>query len=66
MTDFLARIKDLVARDPCLVPKADMLRLVTLAGFEWTHLAYRQAKAADDPVVALRDGVLKLIGMARR
>ena len=65
MMDFLLQMEMLASRDPCIVPKADMLRLVTLAGFERTHLAYHQVEAADDPVLVLRDGALKLIGMAR-
>ncbi len=65
MMVFLTRMEVLAAREPCLVPKADMLRLVEMAGFNRTHLAWAQIKVADDPVLALRQGVLQLIEMAR-
>jgi len=63
--DLLARLAVLASHDPCQVPRADLLWLLTLAGLEDTHLYHTVADSAADPLLVDQGGMLQAIEWAR-
>ncbi len=50
---------------PCHLARADLLRLLALAGFDHRDLAWRDVLLADDPMLVEPEAVRKMIEMAR-
>ncbi len=47
--DFLARLAVLASTEPCVVPRDDLLRLLTVAGLFDTHVYHAVAGSPEDP-----------------
>lgn len=62
---FLARMSALAATEPCLVPRADLLRLLAMAGLTDTHTYQMVARGTSDLVQVDGPGLLKTVGLAR-
>jgi len=63
--DFLARLAVLASAEPCVVPRDDLLRLLTVAGLFDTHVYHAVAGSPEDPVVVDQMGLSKAIEWAR-
>jgi hypothetical protein len=62
---FLAHLTILADGEPCLLARADLLRLLALAGWGPETNAYKEMQEMGDPVLVLREGVLETIRWAR-
>ncbi len=62
---FLASLTILCNAEPCMLPRADLLRLLVLAGWGPETPAYAEMARMDDPVLLTREGVLETIRWAR-
>lgn len=61
---FLHHMKTLAAADPCVVPRADLLRLLAMAGLADTH-TFRTIQDGDaDWVTVSGADLLKTVGLA--
>ena len=66
MSDLLDRLAALAAVTPCRVRRADLLRLLTLAGLAETYLFGVIADGEADPVTVDPAALVATIWMARR
>ncbi len=57
--DFLPRLAVLASAEPCVVPRDDLLRLLTVAGLFDTQVYHAVAGSPEDPVVVDQMGLLK-------
>ena len=55
----------LASAEPCVVPRDDLLRLLTVAGLFDTQVYHAVAGSPEDPVVVDQMGLLKAIEWAR-
>ena len=63
--DLLERLAIHASCNPCHIARADLVRLLALAGFDHTNWAWRAVLAgADDPVLVMPDAVLMMIEWA--
>ena len=62
---FLRRLDDLAHATPCVVPRADVLRLLAMAGLSNTDAFGIIAQGCDDPLTTHRTGLLAAIEFAR-
>ena len=60
--DLLQRLAIHASCNPCHIIRADLLRLLALAGFDHTTVAWREVLAGvEDPVLVMPDAVLMMI-----
>lgn len=62
---LLERLAIQASVHPCHLARADLLRLLELAGFDHRDMAWRDVLASDDPMLVDPEGVRKMIAMAR-
>ncbi len=48
--NLLMRLTALSETSPCYVPRADLLRLMELAGYDRAHRGYQMVEMSGDPV----------------
>ena len=65
LADFLSRLEAMADATPCLVPRDDLLRLLTLAGLEDTDVFRVIAKGDASTLTTDRTGLLAAIEVAR-
>ena len=65
LADFLSRLEAMADATPCLVPRDDLLRLITLAGLADTDVFRIIAKDGANTLTTHRTGLLAAIEMAR-
>ncbi len=63
--DFLPHLAVLASAEPCVVPRDDLLRLLTVAGLFDTHVYHVVAGSPENPVVVDQMGLLKALEWAR-
>jgi hypothetical protein len=63
---LLDRVAARAADVPCHVPKADLVHLLTLGGFDADTVLWRQVNESADPVWFSQDGLRMLIDWALR
>jgi hypothetical protein len=61
---FLRRVGALASTDPCMVARADLLRLLAMAGLSNTQTYHIVAKGNADPVPVTAGDLLKTVEMA--
>jgi hypothetical protein len=61
---FLKRVVAFASNDPCMVPRADFLRLLAMAGLSDTQTYNVVAKGNADPVMVNASDLLKTVEMA--
>ena len=65
-TALMERLTARASDAPCHVPKADLVQLLTLGGFDADTILWRQVNQSADPVWFSSDGLLMLIDWALR
>ena len=65
-TALLERMTVHAAAVTCYVPKADLIRLLTLGGFDTESVLWRQVDGSADPVWFSPDGLRMLIDWVLR
>lgn len=64
-TALIERLAIQASVNPCHLARADLLRLLKLAGFDPRDLAWRDVLAGDDPMLADPEAVRMMIKWAR-